>query len=165
MSLSIFSLPSAERYFEDYVAGSIYEYGPASVDASEAYRFIKQFGPGFSQAGEKMSPNREPGSTVANEWHVMGIMMRLFVEGFLPSRASIASPGVDDIHWLKSVRAGDSLRIRITIVEARLSQSKPDRGFVRVLMETFNQYGELVLSLKSMNLIRCRTDGDAHPRS
>jgi len=48
------------------------------------------------------------------------------------------------------------LRIRVTIVEARRSQSKPDRGLVRTRVEAFNQRGELVQSFVAMNLLRCR---------
>lgn len=158
MHLSEFSVPSAERYFEHYVAGSVFEYGPAPVDAQEAENFIQKFGPGFldeTGAGPRLR-NAEPGNRALNEWHVMGIMMRLFVYGFLPAKAAIASPGVDNIRWLKPVWPGDTLRIRVTIVEAKRSQSKPDRGMIRAVLETFNQHGDLVLSLTPMSLVRCR---------
>jgi len=59
-------------------------------------------------------------------------MMRLFVERFLPTRASIVSPGVDEVRWILPVRPGDSLRIRVTVTEAARSRSKPDRGMTWV---------------------------------
>jgi len=153
--MSEFAVPKAERYFEDYVPGSVHEYGPISVEASEINDFANQFGSG-SWAFENGAAENGSQKPIASEWLVIGLMMRLFVEHFLSEVASIASPGVDEIRWEKAVRAGDALRIRVTVVEARRSTSKPDRGIVRAFIEAFNQKGELVLGLKSMNLIRCR---------
>jgi len=47
--------------------------------------------------------------------------------------------------------------VRVTVLETKRSRSKPDRGLVRGLMEVLNQNGELVMSNKPMNLMRCRS--------
>ena len=83
-------------------------------------------------------------------------MMRLFADNFLPKAASLASPGIDELRWLQPVRPGDVLRIRVTVLEATPSRSKPDRGMVRTLVEVLNQDGEVVMSLKPMNIIARR---------
>lgn len=155
MELSAFTRPGTDRYFEDYVAGSLYEYGPIGVGASEVNEFVKQFGPGLWRADGGVEDG-ERGTARASEWHVVGLMMRLFIDHFWTKVASIASPGVDEIKWPEPVRAGDSLSVRIRVMETRPSQSKPDRGMVRAFVETFNQEGKLVLSLRSMNLIKRR---------
>jgi len=80
----------------------------------------------------------------------------VLVEWYLSPVAALVSPGVDELRWHAPVRPGDVLRIRVTIVEARRSQSKPDRGLVRTRVEAFNQRGELVQSFVAMNLLRCR---------
>jgi acyl dehydratase len=82
--------------------------------------------------------------------------MRLFVDHYLSSVASLGSPGVDELRWTRPVRPGDSLRIRVAVLEARRSRSKPDRGIVRTLIEVLNQDGEVMMSLTAMNLLRCR---------
>jgi acyl dehydratase len=86
-------------------------------------------------------------------------MMRLFVDHYLSSVASLASPGIDELRWIKPVRPGDALRIRVTVTEARRSRSKPDRGIVRTLIAVLNQRGETVLTMNAMNLLRCRQAG------
>lgn len=151
-----FAEPDNERYFEDYVPGSVQEYGPISVEAEETTEFAKQFGPGSWRPEQGSSENGSSQNAIANEWLVVGLMMRLFVQHFLSSVASIASPGVDEMRWEKPVRTGDALRVRVTVIETRRSASKPDRGMVRCFIELFNQHGEVVLTLKSMNLIRSR---------
>jgi acyl dehydratase len=78
--------------------------------------------------------------------------MRLMWETFLKDTASLGSPGVDDIRWVKPVRPGDTLRVRFTVVEAVPSRSKPDRGIVRVLSEVFNQHGEIVMTMRGLGM-------------
>jgi acyl dehydratase len=85
------------------------------------------------------------------------MMMRLIVDNFLPKHASRGSPGIDELRWLKPVRPGDVLSIRLSILEATRSRSKPDRGVVRTLCEVLNQDREVVLSLRAMNIIACRS--------
>jgi acyl dehydratase len=82
--------------------------------------------------------------------------MRVLVDNYLARGASLASPGVDELRWLQPVRPGDVLRVRATVVEARRSQSKPDRGLVRTKIEVLNQDERVVMSLTAMNLFRCR---------
>jgi acyl dehydratase len=83
-------------------------------------------------------------------------MMRLYADHYVSKVASLGSPGVDELRWTRPVRPGDTLSIRVTILEARRSTSKPDRGFVRSQIEVFNQDKEIVMSLKAMNLFLCR---------
>jgi acyl dehydratase len=81
--------------------------------------------------------------------------MRLVVENFLP-HDNLASPGVDELRWLRPVRPGDALTLHITVREARRSRSKPDRGLLHSFMEALNQDGEVAMSMKAMNLVRVR---------
>jgi acyl dehydratase len=93
------------------------------------------------------------GGLIASGWHTGAMMMRLLADNFLPKAASLASPGIDELRWLHPVRPGDLLRIRVTVLEATPSRSKPDRGMVRTLIEVLNQDGNVVMSLKPMNII------------
>jgi len=61
------------------------------------------------------------------------------------------------------VRPGDILRVRVTVLEASPSRSKPDRGLVRTLIEALNQNDEIVLSMRAMNLLLRRNPGPANP--
>jgi len=82
--------------------------------------------------------------------------MRLVVEHYLSHVASLASPGVDELRWTQPVRPGDTLSVRATVVETRPSASKPDRGLVRTLFEVLNQRGEVVMSVRAMNMLKRR---------
>jgi acyl dehydratase len=82
--------------------------------------------------------------------------MRLFYDGFLKDTASMGSPGIDELRWLKPVRPGDTLSARLIVLETAASRSKADRGIVRSLMEVLNQHGEIVMTTKGVNFFRRR---------
>ena len=77
------------------------------------------------------------GEVIASGWQTVAVMMRLFVDHYLPT-GGLAAPGIDELRWPNPVRPGDTLRVRVTVLEARLSRSKPDRGLVRSFVEVLN---------------------------
>jgi acyl dehydratase len=159
MSAPDFETPIDERYFEDYKVGSTYEYGTVAVDEAETIAFARKFDPQPIHIDPVAAADGPFGGLIASGWHTASLMMRLFVDHYLSSVASLASPGIDELRWLKPVRPGDQLRIRVTVTEARVSRSKPDRGVVRTMIEVLNQHGEIVSSMNAMNLLRTRSAG------
>jgi acyl dehydratase len=157
MTISTFSVPVEDRYFEDYVAGSVFEYGPVVAEESEIVSFAKRFDPQTMHIDPVKAAQGPFQGLIASGWHTIGLMMRLFVDHYLSSVASLASPGVDEIRWHRPVRPGDRLRLRISVLEAKASRSKPDRGMVVSRLEAINQHGELVCSFKGMNLLAKRS--------
>ena len=157
MSSSQFSVPINERYFEDYLPGSAYEYGPIAVSEADIVEFAKKFDPQDIHTNPEKAAQGPFGGLIASGWHTASLMMRLFVDHYISSVAAIASPGVDELRWTKPVRPGDSLWIRVSVIESRRSQSKPHLGIVRVQVEVMNQHKEKVMSLKSANLLKCRS--------
>lgn len=153
---SEFAVPISDRYFEDYVPGSIYEYGTISVTEAEIIDFAKRYDTQSIHTDPEAAAQGPFNGLIASGWQTAGWMMRLFADNFLSSVAGIASPGVDELRWKVPVRPGDSLRIRVTILEARRSRSKPDRGLVTTFTEVLNQRNEVVMSLKAMSMLRSR---------
>jgi acyl dehydratase len=154
-----FPVPIDDRYFEDYTPGAAYEYGYITVTEAEILDFARAFDPQPIHVDPAFAAQGPFGGLIASGWHTAGIMMRMIVDHYLSRVASLASPGIDELRWPTPVRPGDSLRLRGTIVEARRSRSKPDRGLVRTEAELINQNDEIVLRLTAMNLIRLRKAG------
>jgi acyl dehydratase len=161
MSLSEFSAPIGQRYFEDYITGSVFEYGPISVDEAEIIAFAKRFDPQTMHIDPQAALHGRFKGLIASGWHTIGLLMRLFVDNYLSAVASLASPGVDEVRWLKPVRPGDELRLRVSVLETKPSRSKPDRGMVHSLVEGLNQNGEIVASFKAMNIVGSRNSSPA----
>ena len=152
-----FAVPVTDRWFEDYHPGAVYEYGYRTVTEAEILAFAGQYDPQPIHVDPAYAAAGPFGGLIASGWHSAAILMRLFADHYLTRVGSLASPGIDELRWLFPVRPGDVLRIRVTVLEATPSRSKPDRGMVRTLIEVLNQDGNVVMSLKPMNIIARRS--------
>jgi acyl dehydratase len=149
-------VPVKERYFDDFVPGATAEFGPIEVDEAEVIAFAQRYDPQPIHTDPAAAGQGPFGGLIASGWHTASLVMRLLVDNYLARDASLASPGIDELRWVWPVRPGDKLRVRATVIEARRSQSKPDRGLVRTKIDTLNQDGRVVMSMLAMNLFRCR---------
>lgn len=156
-------VPLDERHFEDYAPGLVVRYGPIAVQEADIIDFGRRYDPQPFHADPVAAARGPFGGVIASGWHTGSLAMRLMVDHFLPRRAGLGSPGLDELRWLLPVRPGDQLSIRVTVTEARQSQSKPDRGLVRTLIEAINQRGEVVMTIKAMTLMLCRNRAPGGP--
>ena len=143
-------------YFEDQVVGSVWQFGSILVDEQEMIAFARRYDPQVFHADPEAAKKTAFGGLIASGWLTGSLAMRLIVEHRLSHVANFGSPGIDEVRWGKPVRPGDTLSVRLTIVETRRSQSKPDRGVVKSSIEVLNQYGEVVMSWKGTNIVLCR---------
>ena len=156
MSASEFTVSIDQRYFEDYVPGSVHEYGPVTVSEAEIIDFAKKFDAQPIHTDPQRAAAGPFGGLIASGWHTASLMMRLYSDKYVSRVAAIAPPEVDELRWTKPVRPGASLSLRITVMESTRSQSNLSIGTVRALVEVFNQHREIVMSMKARNLLRCR---------
>jgi acyl dehydratase len=146
----------ALRYFEDYLPGATYDCGSVSVDQAEIISFAKAFDPQPFHVDPEAAASGPYGGLIASGWHTAALLMRQLVEHYVSAEASLGSPGLDEIRWPSPVRPGDTLRVRATVIEARRSLSKPDRGIVRTMAEAVNQDDRPVMRATSINFFRVR---------
>jgi len=142
-----------DRYFEDYVQGDVYRFGDVRVEADEIVAFAKRYDPQSVHTDPEAAKHGPFGGLIASGWQTCGLMMRLYVEHYLTHNASLASPGLDELRWLKPVRPHDRLSMQVTVLKATPSRSKPDRGAVTSFIEVFNQASEPVMTMKVVNII------------
>jgi acyl dehydratase len=134
-------------YFEDLVPGAVVTFGPRTVTRQEIVAFAAEFDPQPMHLDEEAAKHTMLGGLSASGWHTCAIMMRLIYDGFIAGQnaASMGAPGIDDLKWVKPVRPGDSLSMRLTVIAKREPRSRPDMGFVQCRCELLNQHGEVVL--------------------
>jgi acyl dehydratase len=146
-------------YFEDHIIGTVRETGSVTVTEDEIIEFAKRFDPQSFHIDKDAARRSIYGGLIASGWHTASMCMRLLVDNYISS-AGMGSPGIDELRWIKPVRPGDTLCVRGTLIEARRSRSKPDRGLLRTQFDVFNQNKETVMTWIGMTLIKCR---DAPP--
>jgi len=136
-----------ELYLDDLSVGPLGEYGSHTITRDEIIAFAREYDPQLFHLDDAAAKRSIYGGLIASGWQTVSLSQRLVVDGFLGRAAGLGSPGVDQLRWLRPVRPGDTLSVRVEIVEVRPSRSKPDRGSVRLKYETLNQDREVVLEL------------------
>jgi acyl dehydratase len=141
------------RYFDDFTPGEVIELGSRRITKDAIIAFAREFDPQVFHVDEDAARATIYGGLLASGWHTGSLIMRLFYDGLLKDTASLGSPGIDEMRWVKPVRPEDTLSVRMTVLECVPSRSKPDRGIVRSLLEMRNQHGEVVVTVRGLSLI------------
>jgi len=148
----------SQLYLEDFQVGQVVELGSTTITRDEILDFATQYDPQPFHVDEAAAEQSIYGGLIASGWHTVSLFMRLLVDGLLCRAASMGSPGVDEVRWLKPVRPGDTLSARSIIHAVIPSRSKPDRGILRTTYEMFNQDGDRVLSMKGVGMFARRQE-------
>ena len=147
---------SAPVYFDDFSPGMVREFGRYVVTAREIVEFASKYDPQPFHVDAEAAKSSIYGGLIASGWMTCAIGMRMACDEFVLKAASMGSPGVDHIRWKQPVRPDDVLRMRLTVLEARASQSKADRGVIRTRWEVLNQRDEVVMTTEGMGIYRRR---------
>jgi len=159
MIKTTFTTTREDRFLEDYVEGDIHEFGPITVTEDDIIAFGRRYDPQVFHTDPVKAKETAYGGLIASGWHTASLLMRLFVDNYLAGDASLGSPGVDELRWLKPVRPGDRLTLRITVHKVKPSTKRPDRGVLFSFCEMVNQENDVVSTLMALNLIRYRETG------
>jgi acyl dehydratase len=150
---------NGEWYFEDFHPGQEIDLGTRSVTEEEIIAFARQFDPQPFHIDHDAAAGSIFGGVIASGWHTCSMMMRMVVDGLMARSASMGSPGVDSVRWLRPVRPGDTLHVRYLTQDVRASNSRPDRGVVWSKWVATNQHGEQVCTVEGMSMFARRPAG------
>ena len=143
-------------YWEDMAAGTVRDLGTVTLSAQEIKDFARQFDPQPFHLDEEAGRHSIFGALCASGWHTCALAMKLTVENFLLEAASMGSPGLESLRWLKPVYPDDTLRLEQSVVESRALRSRPEIGLVRSRWEMFNQNGDKVMQMEGYGMFRRR---------
>jgi len=143
-------------YWEDFPVGQVREFGRVTMTTEEIVAFARQFDPQAFHLSEEGGRNSLFGGLCASGWHTCALAMRMMCDAYLLESASLGSPGLENIRWLKPVRPGDTLHVRTVVLEARPLDSKPGVGLVRTRWEMLNQNNEEVMQMEGYGMFQRR---------
>ena len=140
-------------YFEDFPVGKSFDFGHYEVSEAQIISFGKAFDPRPPHSGPAtLQAGSEP---TASPWQACAILMRLNYDGWMLRAAARGAPGVDEVRWLQPVRAGLVLSGRACVLNARISHSKPDIGFVQFRYELIADHiGPVMVQTNYVMLVR-----------
>ena len=146
-----------QRHFEDFSPGSVSEYGPRRISRDEIVEFAAVFDPQPMHLDEAAARASMLGTLAASGWHSCCLLVRMLYDGFIGQSSFLGAPGIEEVRWLKPLRAGESVTARATVLETRPSRRRPEMGFVNFLFELTDSTGALMMTL-TVNPMFARRD-------
>ncbi len=150
-------------FHEDLEIGTPFVFGHKVVSKDEIIAYARAYDPQPMHLDEEAAKATLVGGLCASGWHTCAMMMRMVCDGLLARMASLGSPGVDEVRWLKPVRPGDVLSARYTPIEKRVLASRPDVGVSKINLELLNANGEVMATWLTNQLTRMRMPGLPDP--
>ena len=147
------------QYFEDMQVGNVKESTDSyELKAEEIVDFCKKWDPLPFHIDEHAAEQTPVGKLFTSAIHTVAIAIRLGHQLQTEPVATAMGLGWDQVRFQTPACAGDELRLRGEIIEARVSKGNPSLGIIRSLVSLTNQNGETVISFKAAALIRRRPE-------
>jgi acyl dehydratase len=149
--------PGLRYFWEDFPVGQVREFGGYRVTRAAVLAFAREFDPQPFHLDDVAAERSLFGRLAASGWHTCAMAMRMMCDAYLLESASLGSPGLDKLSWKKPVYPGDTLRVRLEVLESRGLASRPEVGMIRSRWDVMNQDGDTVLLMEGFGLFRRRT--------
>lgn len=147
--------------FAEFHVGQVIEAGPVDVSEAEVLDFAQRYDPQWFHTDPAAAAKGRFKGLIASGWHTCGLAMRLVAEAALVGSESFASPGLAYVKWPNPLRPGDTVRLRVQVLEARRSRTQPTLGVLRWRWQLFNQTDLEVLDLEATSLFDLSTPPSA----
>ncbi|NQV61373.1 MAG: MaoC family dehydratase [Alphaproteobacteria bacterium] len=149
------------RWFEDFKVGDQIVSPGKTLTEAEIIDWAFHLDPQPFHMDKVAAEAHMYGGLIASGWMLGTYTFRLFMMAnpWAPD-ASLGSPGLEELRWVRPVRPGDTIHVVVTISDTRLSRSKPDRGVVGFDWQVRDQNGETAMTMRSIQLLRCRPTPD-----
>lgn len=139
-------------YWEDFPVGNVREFGAMPVTREATLAFAAQFDPQPFHLDDAAAEASLFGKLSASGWHTCAMAMRMMCDDYLLESSSLGSPGIDNLRWTKPVFPGDTLSVRLTVLETRPMASRPKVGLVSSKWEVLNQNRDVVLTMQGWGM-------------
>lgn len=146
-----------ELYFEDFTVGRTFTTAGVTLTEAEIIAFAWAYDAQPFHIDVEAAAKSEFGGLVASGLQTLGLSFRLFLQTGVLRACSLGGSGIDELRWPRPVRPGDTIRVEVEVIEQRLSRTRPDRGYARMMYRTYNQHGEEVQTLIGNHILASRS--------
>lgn len=133
------------RYFEDFAVGDVVDTPGVTLTESAIVDFALVYDPQPFHIDRVAADSGPFGGLIASGFQSMALSFRLLLQTGVFAGTSLGGGVMDEVRWLKPVRPGDTLSVRMTVTDL-IPSRRGDRGTVRCAYATRNQDGEVVLT-------------------
>ena len=155
------SLMQFGRYFEEFEVGAVYRHWPGkTITESDNHLFClltMNHHPLHLDAHYARTQTQYERNVVVGNL-VYSLLLGMSVPDV--SGKAIANLATEELSHPAPVFHGDTLYVESEVLEVRPSESKPDRGVVKVRTDVYNQDGVLVATFKRAVLVPRKPDAE-----
>jgi acyl dehydratase len=144
-------------YFDDLPKGHTFETGTRTLSEDDIIGFARQWDPQSFHTDPEAAKASPYGGLIASGFHTLLAAFNLTLGANVWNEASMGSPGMDNLRWIRPVRPGDTLRVRIEVTSSTPSQSRDDRGRTGFQHTVLNQNDEVVMTYHCVNILARRS--------
>jgi acyl dehydratase len=147
------------RYLEEFEAGAVYKHWPAKTvtEADDHLFCLLTMNHHPLHINDLYAPQSHKGKNVVVGPLVYSLALGMSVSDV--SGKAIANLATEDLKHPAPVFHGDTLFAESEVLDVRPSESKPDRGVVRVHTRVYKQDGTLVAEFKRAVLVPRKNPG------
>jgi len=141
------------RYLEEFEVGAVYKHWPAkTVTESDDHLFcLITMNHHPLHLNDEYAAQSQQGRNVVVGPLVYSLALGMSVSDV--SGKAIANLATEELSHPAPVFHGDTLYVESEVLDVRPSESKPDRGVVKVRTDVYNQDGTLVATFKRAVLV------------
>ncbi len=144
-------------HYEDFVVGARYELGSYTLTRDDVIAYATEFDPQPFHLDEAAAKASLLGGLAASGWQNCAILMRIIADGYLKHAAGLGSNGMSEVKWLRPVFAGETLSGHMTVLDKRVSRSRPEMGILTCKWVMTNAADEVKVEQTGVNFMRVRT--------
>jgi acyl dehydratase len=148
-------------YFEDFHVGRRFVSRGVTLSEADILEFAYKYDPQPFHIDKTAAEQSHFGGLIASGFQTLCAAFRMIIQENLFTEASMGSPGMDEVRWLKPVYPGDTLRIAMEVVESAPSRSRSDRGRIRAAYTITNQHDVPVMTFTAVQILKRRPDPDS----
>ncbi len=144
-------------YFDDLPRGHTFETGTRTLSEDDILAFARQWDPQYFHIDLEAAKASPYGGLIASGFHTMLTAFNLILEANVWNEASMGSPGMENLRWIRPVRPGDTLRVMAEVTRSTPSKSRADRGRTGFQHRVLNQNDKVVMTYHCVNILARRT--------
>jgi len=147
-----------KKWFEQYQIGDVRETGGRTITETDIVLHAGQTGDFYPHHMDaEWCKQQEFGQRIAHGTLIISVAVGM---GAAEVNMAAFTYGYDRIRFVRPVHIGDTIKVRITIVDIREYPKRPDLGLVVERLEAINQRDEVVLVLDHLLLVARATGSE-----
>ena len=143
-------------YFDDLPKGYSFETGTRTLNEDDILDFAHQWDPQYFHTDPEAAKASPFGGLITSGFQTMLTAFNLILEANIWNEASMGSPGMENLRWIRPVRPGDTLRVKAEVTSSTASKSHDDRGRTGFKHTVLNQNDEVVMTYHCVNILARR---------